>query len=191
MVTSNTLCWQSLPLNLMYPSLLIQILSVLQGSSLGFPPQCFHVIQPVHIHLKVIESAILIVRTAHVATHGHEQPTLWLRNSRIWCHSLPLRWSGLHFVCLGATHSHCPQTLILPFHPVSPSFLQDTLDVVLLWDSAFSSSPFNTDTYYPVRASTLLVPCLLGHVVSQKETWEVSFSITGMPGYGYLPQHLW
>ena len=159
----------------MYPLLLIQILSVLQGSSLGFPPQCFHRIQPVHIHLKVTESGILIVRTAHVATHGHEQPTLWLRNSRIWCHSLPLRWSGLHFVCLGATHSHCPQTLILPFHLVSPNFLQDTLDVVFLRDSAFSSSPFNTDIYYPVRASTLLVPWLLGQVVSQKETWEVSF----------------
>lgn len=127
MVTSNTLCWQSLSLNLIYPLLLIQILSVLQGSNLGFPPQCFHVIHPVHIHLKVTEAGILMVRTAHVATHGHEQPTLWLRNSRIWCHSFPLRPSGLHFVCLGATHSHWPQTVILPFHPVSPSFLQDTL----------------------------------------------------------------
>lgn len=189
MVTSNTLCWQSLPLNLMYPSLLIQILSVLQGSNLGFPPQCFHIIQPVHIHLKVTESGILIVRTAHVATHAYEQPTLWLRNSRIWCHSFPRRWSGLHFVCLGATHSHCPQTLILPFHPVSPSFLQDTIDVVLLQD-CFQFKSFQYWQILPCKGFNTPGSLVVGTRGQPERDLRGLFFMTGMPGYGYLSQHL-
>ena len=205
MITSNTLCWQYLSLNLCWRcsrwtrcsvqdathlrALLYETLYCVCDVSIAtysnpVCPSRFKSRLPSPVFSQNSASAHPSqgnrIRdshsaTAHVATHGHEQPTLWLRNSRIWCHSLPLRWSGLHFVCLGATHSHCPQTLILPFHLVSPNFLQDTLDVVFLRDSAFSSSPFNTDIYYPVRASTLLVPWLLGQVVSQKETWEVSF----------------
>lgn len=71
-------------------------------------------------------------------------------------------------------------TVTVHRHSSSPSilFLPASFRTQLMWSfsrTAFSSSPFNTDIYYPVRASTLLVPSLLEHVVSQRETWEVSF----------------
>ena len=64
-----------------------------------------------------------------------------------------------------------PQSLATDSHPPLPSRFSQLpsghLDVALLWDSAFSSSPFRADIYYPVRDSTP-GPCLLGEVVSQK-----------------------
>lgn len=172
----------------MYPLHLSQILSVLQGSNLGFPSSVFS-----HNSASAHPSQGNRIRDSHSAN-----PRMWHLHGYV--SSLPFgsETPGFDVILFLADGQVCilfvwsyPQSLSTDTHPPLPScFSQlpsDTIDVVLLQD-CFQFKSFQYWHILPCKGFNTPGSPLLEHVVSQKETWEVF--ITGMPGYGYLSQHL-